>query len=73
MSLIYFWCNVSYVEHCDEKIEHWKDFEKKLGPWGASFTTQFSNHSGKLENEEDFSKPRSEGRATRRRDKAKNS
>ena len=56
-----------------ENIENWKDFEEKLGRWGAAFSTQFSNLSGKLENEEDFSKPRSEGRATRRRGKTKNS
>jgi len=55
-----------------EKIENWKDFSEKLGNWSDAFTKQYSNVSGKLEGDEDFTKPRSKGRSTRRRDKNSN-
>ena len=51
----------------EEKIENWKDFKEKLGDWSDAFTKKTSNNSGKLQDEEDFSKPRSQGRSTRRR------
>ena len=51
----------------EEKMENWKDFSEKLGIWSDAFTKQYSNISGKLEDAEDFTKPRSKGRSTRRR------
>ena len=51
----------------EEKLENWKDFHEKLGGWSDAFTKQGSNASGELEDEEDFTKPRSQGRSTRRR------
>ena len=51
-----------------KKIENWTDFSEKLGSWSDAFTKQYSNVSGKLEVNEDFTKPRSKGRSTRRRD-----
>ena len=56
----------------EEKMENWKDFSEKLGIWSDAFTKQYSNISGKLEHAEDFTKPRSKGRSTRRRDKNSN-
>jgi len=51
----------------EEKMENWKDFSEKLGIWSDAFTKKYSNISGKLEDAEDFTKPRSKGRSTRRR------
>ena len=51
----------------EEKMENWKDFSEKLGIWSDAFTKQYSNINGKLEDAEDFTRPRSKGRSTRRR------
>ena len=51
----------------EENIQNWSDFNEKLGVWGEAFSTKNTNKKGKLESEENFAKPRSEGRATRRR------
>ena len=50
-----------------ENIQNWDDFDEKLGDWKDAFSTQNSNKKGILESEENFTKPRSEGRSTRRR------
>ena len=51
----------------EENIKNWTDFREKLGIWADAFTTKNSNISGKIETNENFSKPRTEGRSTRRR------
>jgi nitroreductase len=48
-------------------IEAWPDREERLGPWLTAFTTGTANPSGKIEEQADFSKPRVEGPATKRR------
>lgn len=53
----------------DESMEAWPDKEEKLGPWLSAFATAIPNPNGILENEADFSKPRGEGQATKRRRK----
>ena len=50
-----------------ENIQNWDDCDEKLGNWKDAFSTQNTNKTGKFENEENFTKPRSEGRSTRRR------
>lgn len=52
-----------------EKIENWHDFSKKLGRWSSAFTSGISNKTGKIENEATFAKPRTVGKATKRREK----
>lgn len=51
----------------EESMESWDDRAEKLGEWEAAFTTGTSNPPGELEPEADFSKPRTTGRATKRR------
>ena len=51
----------------EEQMENWPDFEEKLDIWGDAFSTQNCNMSGKIERKQNFSKPRTEGRSTRRR------
>ena len=51
----------------EEQMENWPDFEEKLDIWGDAFSTQYCNMSGKIERKQNFSKPRTEGRSTRRR------
>ena len=50
-----------------EKIQNWPDFKEKLGIWANAFSSQNCNKNGKLERKQNFSKPRTEGRSTRRR------
>ena len=50
-----------------ENIQNWPDFKEKLGIWANAFSLQNCNKSGKLERKQNFSKPRTEGRSTRRR------
>ena len=51
----------------EEKIENWPDFKDKLGKWANAFSLKNCNKNGKFEIKENFSKPRTEGRSTRRR------
>jgi len=50
-----------------ENIQNWPDFKEKLGIWANAFSSQNCNKKGKLERKQNFSKPRTEGRSTRRR------
>ena len=50
-----------------EKIENWPDFKDKLGNWAYAFSLKNCNKNGKLETKQNFSKPRTEGRSTRRK------
>ena len=50
-----------------EKIQNWPDFKEKLGIWAKAFSSQNCNKKEKLERKQNFSKPRTEGRSTRRR------
>ena len=50
-----------------EKIENWPDFKDKLGNWAYAFSSKNCNKNGKFEIKQNFSKPRTEGRTTRRR------
>ena len=50
-----------------ENIQNWDDCDEKLGNWKDAFSTKNTNKTGKFESEENFTKPRSEGRSTRRR------
>ena len=51
----------------EEKIENWPDFKDKLGNWAYAFSLKNCNKNGKLETKQNFSKPRTEGRSTRRK------
>jgi nitroreductase len=51
----------------EERLETWPDRDAKLGQWDQVFTTRTANPSGQLEDDADFSKPRTTGRATKRR------
>ena len=51
----------------EEKIENWPDFKDKLGNWANAFSLKNCNKNGKFEIKQNFSKPRTEGRSTRRR------
>ena len=53
----------------DENLESWEDREEKLGAWDKAFTSALANPSGDLEAAADFSAPRTEGQATKRRQK----
>ena len=53
----------------EEKIENWDDFSEKLGEWSSAFVTGISNKTGKIEKEAIFFKPRTDGKATKRRRK----
>ena len=50
-----------------EKRENWPDFKDKLGNWANAFSLKNCNKNGKFEIKQNFSKPRTEGRSTRRR------
>ena len=50
-----------------ERIADWPDRAEKLGDWDAAFTSGEVNPDGALEPEADFSAPRTEGPATKRR------
>ena len=50
-----------------ENLRDWPDFEAKLGDWADAFTTASPNPDGKLEDEADFSRPRTAGPATKAR------
>ncbi len=50
-----------------ENLQDWPDFEAKLGDWTEAFTSSRPNPSGELEEEADFSKPRTTGPATKAR------
>ena len=49
------------------EIDIQKTFKEKLGIWANAFSSQNCNKNGKLERKQNFSKPRTEGRSTRRR------
>lgn len=51
----------------DERMEDWEDRAEKLGDWDQAFTGNLANPDGTLEPEADFSKPRTIGKATKRR------
>src|SRR3954452_10030039 len=51
----------------EESMEGWPDRDEKLGSWTHAFTTAVANPSGVLEEQADFSSPRTAGRATKRR------
>ena len=51
-----------------ESMQDWEDREEKLREWDAAFTTGVPNPSGALEEEADFSVPRTSGQATKRRE-----
>ena len=51
----------------EEKIENWPDFKDKLGNWADAFSSKNCNKSGNFDIKQNFSKPRTEGRSTRRR------
>jgi nitroreductase len=53
----------------EETLEKWDDRAAKLGTWDAAFTTDTPNPDGQLEPEADFSAPRTNGQATKRRTK----
>ena len=53
----------------EESMTAWPDLVEKLGPWLDAFTTGVANPGGDLEAEADFSKPRAQGKATKRRQK----
>jgi len=53
----------------EESMDSWEDRDAKLGPWVDAFTTGISNPTGELQEAADFSKPRVEGQATKRRTK----
>lgn len=54
----------------DEDMRAWPDFTEKLGGWADAFTTAQPNPSGSLEDEADFSKPRTVGKATKARNRS---
>ena len=54
----------------EEHMQSWKDREEKLGDWEEAFTDQNANPDGVLQEYADFSKPRTTGRSTRRRQKS---
>ena len=53
----------------EESPESWEDRAEKLGAWDAAFTAAHPNPGGKLEEAADFSRPRTSGQATKRRQK----
>jgi nitroreductase len=53
----------------EESMDTWADMQEKLGEWTEAFTTGHANPGGKLQTAADFSKPRTTGRATKRRQK----
>ncbi len=53
----------------EESVADWPDRDAKLGPWADAFASAIANPSGVIEATADFSKPRTAGRATRRRRK----
>lgn len=52
-----------------ERLEDWADAETKLGDWYQAFTSANPNPNGALQDEADFSKPRTTGRATKARNR----
>ena len=50
-----------------ESIDEWDDKEKKLGSWLTAFSTENCNKEGFIQDNVDFSKPRTTGKATKRR------
>ena len=50
-----------------EEINKWHDYNEKLGKWGPAFSSSVTNKNGQIENEANFSKPRTSGKATKRR------
>jgi len=50
-----------------ESVDAWPDRDEKLGEWVDAFATPLANPSGALEAQEDFSKPRVDGQATKGR------
>ena len=53
----------------EESMETWEDRLEKLGDWDAAFISGVTNPGGELEPEADFSAPRTDGQATKRRRK----
>lgn len=52
-----------------ENLLDWPDADDKLGQWLPAFTSDTANPAGTLEPAADFSRPRVQGRSTRRRDR----
>ena len=50
-----------------EDLRDWPDFQSRLGDWAEAFTASCPNPGGELEEEADFSKPRTAGPATKAR------
>ena len=51
----------------EERVQDWPDAGEKLGDWFDAYAGPVANASGKLEDEADFSSPRTIGQATKRR------
>ncbi len=52
-----------------EDPRDWDDFDTKLEGWGAAFSSGDVNETAELEDEVDFSRPRTSGRATKARNR----
>lgn len=52
-----------------ERLADWPDAEAKLGPWYEAFAGATPNAGGALEEAADFSSPRTQGRATKARNR----
>lgn len=50
-----------------EDLQDWDDMDEKLGPFVDAFTSATANPSGELQDKADFSRPRTVGQATKRR------
>ena len=50
-----------------EDAREWPDFRGRMGDWADAFTTAHPNPGGRLEEEADFSRPRTSGPATKAR------
>ena len=51
----------------EEAMTDWPDMAEKLGDWAGAFTTGEANPGGALEQEADFTNPRTSGQATKAR------
>jgi nitroreductase len=54
----------------DETVDAWPDRDEKLGPWVEAYATAVANPTGVIEEQADFSRPRTEGPATKGRRKS---
>ena len=53
-----------------ESLRDWPDHDAKLGHWAEAFSSSTPNPGGQLEEESDFSAPRTSGRATKARNRS---